>query len=122
MLESAAHRLESEQEREQEQEQEKEVEARREEQIEVEKFVDMEYSRQEETQRPWPFSFLSKDLARKDDDNPFYPLSDFKLRLQQPLNFPDTLYLSSNFFNLQWSGLRRVKNVVMVRIFCFIFS
>jgi len=40
MLESSANRLESEQEREQEQEQEKEVEARRDQQVEVEKFVD----------------------------------------------------------------------------------
>jgi hypothetical protein len=48
MLEGSANRLDTEQEREQEQEQEKEVEARRDQQIEVEKFVDREYSRQEE--------------------------------------------------------------------------
>jgi hypothetical protein len=114
MLESSANRLESEQEREQEQEQEKEVEARREEQIEVEKFVDREYSRQEEVQRPWPFSVLAKPIGTGTMDHPFYPLSEFKLRHQEPLEFPSSMYLSANYFNPEWSGLRRVKNVIMV--------
>ena len=54
----SSNRLDTEQEREQEQEQEKEVKARRDQQIEVEKFVDREYSRSEETPKPWPFSIL----------------------------------------------------------------
>ena len=119
MLENSANRLDTEQEREQEQEQEKEVEARRDKQIEVEKFVDREYSRQEETQRPWPFSILSQpippyDPNNKDNEHPFYPLKDFKLRHQEPLDFPSGLYVSTNYFNPKWSGLRRVKNVVMI--------
>jgi hypothetical protein len=115
MIEGSANRLDTEQEREQEQEQEKEVEARRDQQIEVEKFVDREYSRQEEVQRPWPFSMLSKDIASS-TEHPFYKLKDFKLRHQEPLEFMDGLYLSSNYFNPNWTGLRRVKNVIMVSI------
>ena len=57
MIEGSANRLDTEQEREQEQEQEKEVEARKDQQIEVEKFVDREFSRQEETQRPCKSSY-----------------------------------------------------------------
>lgn len=98
---------------EQEQEQEKEVEARKDQQIEVEKFVDREYSRQEETQRPWPFSVLAKPFIPS-DSHPFYYLKDFKLRHHDPLNFPEAVLLSNNYFNQTWKGLRRVKNVVMV--------
>ena len=115
----SSNRLDTEQEREQEQEQEKEVEARRDQQVEVEKFVDREYSRQEELQRPWPFSILSKPLngeSYKKEDHPFYPLHDFKLRHHEPLLFPDGVYLSSNYFNPNWTGLRRVKNVVVVSL------
>lgn len=45
LLGDSANRLDTEQEREQEQEQQKEVKARRDQQIDVEKFVDREYSR-----------------------------------------------------------------------------
>lgn len=115
MIEGSANRLDTEQEREQEQEQEKEVEQRRDQQIEVEKFVDREYSRQEEVQRPWPFSMLTKPLSGESTpDHPFYPLRDFKLRHQDSLEFPDMLYVSNNYFNPNWKGLRRVKNVVIV--------
>lgn len=115
MIEGSANRLDTEQEREQEQEQEKEVEARRDQQIEVEKFVDREYSRQEEFQRPWPFSILSKSFTNT-PDHPFYCLKDFKLRHQEPLYFPESMLISSNYFNPNWTGLRRVKNVIMVHI------
>ena len=116
MVESTSNRLDTEQEREQEQEQEKEVEARKDKQIEVEKFVEREYSRQEEAQRSWPIYLLSKQRPVKNtDDHPFYPLNEFKLRHQEPLGFPSNMMLSVNFFNPNWNGLRRVKNVVMVR-------
>jgi hypothetical protein len=129
-----ANRLDTEQEREQEQEQEKEVEARRDQQIEVEKFVDREYSRQEEVQRPWPFNLLAKHIVAEAGlkekntlsdfqkgisglEHPFYKLREFKLRHQEPLEFHESLYISSNYFNPNWMGLRRVKNVVMVSPF-----
>jgi hypothetical protein len=117
MLEGSADRLDTEQEREQEQEQEKEVEARKEQQIEVEKFVEREYSRQEESQRPWPFYLLARPMEtalKNREDFPFYPLKDFKLRHHEPLPFPDMMHLSTNYFNPAWTGLRRLKNVVMV--------
>ena len=117
MLENSANRLDTEQEREQEQEQEKEVEARRDQQIEIEKFVEREYSRQEEAQLPWPFKMLSQDISKSTSSSqqyPFYPLSAFKLKHHDPLEFPKSLMVSNNFFNLEWNGLRRVKNAVMV--------
>jgi hypothetical protein len=123
MVEGSANRLDTEQEREQEQEQEKEVEQRRDQQVEIEKFVEREYSRQEELQRPWPFRVLSKTLDvpdvndesfAKKAEHPFYPLRDFKLKHHEPLDFPAHLFASCNFFNLNWAGLRRVKNVIMV--------
>jgi thiol-disulfide isomerase/thioredoxin len=115
MVEGSANRLDTEQEREQEQEQEKEVEQRRDQQVEIEKFVEREYSRQEETQRPWPFRILSHKVKEEDsEDHPFYHLKNFQLKHHEPLSFPDHLFASCNYFNLKWTGLRRVKNVVMV--------
>eukprot|EP01038_Epipyxis_sp_PR26KG_P004458 gene4458-6304_t len=122
---SSADRLDTEQEREQEQEQEREVEARRDQQIEVEKFVDREYSRQEETQRPWSFrtlssplpsfeSYDSSQLSQQQQLYPFYPLREFKMRHHKSLSFPKQLMLSTNYFNPNWLGIRRLKNVVMI--------
>lgn len=48
------------------------------------------------------------------NDHPFYRMKDFKLRYHDSIEFHESLLLSSNFFNPNWSGLRRVKNVVMV--------
>jgi hypothetical protein len=116
-------RLDTEQEREQEQEQEKEVEQRRDQQIEIEKFVEREYSRQEESQRPWPFKVLgtrsppkaTTALTDMDHQFPFFPLSHFQLKHHNiSLSFPSSLLVSRNFFNLDWAGLRRIKNVVML--------
>ena len=114
-------RLDSEQEREQEQEQEKEVRVKRDQEIEVEKFVDREYSRTEESPNAWHISLLKEDPREVGtggklgtDDHPFYPMSSFKLRYQEPLHYPSYLSVSRNYFNPGWMGLRRVKNVVMV--------
>ncbi len=79
--------------------------------------MDREYSRQEELQKPWPFSILSQPLSSESylkEDHPFYPLNNFKLRHHEPLAFPEGLFLSSNYFNPNWTGLRRVKNVVVI--------
>lgn len=115
MIEGSANRLDTEQEREQEQEQEKEVEQRRDQQVEIEKFIEREYSRQEEKQRPWPFKMLAQKMdPLQSEDHPFYSLSNFSLKHHDPLNFPSALYASTNFYNLKWTGLRRVKNVVML--------
>jgi len=110
--ETVSQRLESEQEREQEQEQEKEIQAKNEQETEVEKFVDREYSRSNEEPKSWPFSILSR--APSDQDEVFHPMSSFCLRHQEPIQFPNFMYFSRNYFNPSWTGLRRVKNVVML--------
>jgi len=118
----AANKLETEQEREQEQEQQKEVKARRDQQVEIEKFVDREYSRNEERPTPWPLKALLKPppfpqggaATAADTDHPFYALKRFALRHQESLEMPAHLFCSRNYFNPSWSGLRRIKNVVMV--------
>ena len=104
--------LDTEQEREQEQEQQKEVKAKRDQQVEVEKFVDREYSRSKETPEPWPVSLLADAPSLK--NHPFYSLSTFKLRHQDRLSYPSFVMASSNYFNREWVGLRRLKNVVMI--------
>jgi hypothetical protein len=112
MEEAGANKFEAEQEREQEQEQQKEVQARRDQQIEIEKFVDREYSRNEEKPTPWHISALLN--APSSTDHPFYPLSSFALRHQDPVSMPSQMYCSKNYFNPKWTGLRRIKNVIMV--------
>jgi len=115
-------RLDSEQEREQEQEQEKEIRSKREQEIEIEKFVDREYTRSDEAQRSWHISNLMEPPKPHEDGeaygsgggHPFFPLREFKLRYGEPLKYPDFLGASRNYFNPTWTGLRRVKNVVMV--------
>jgi len=109
MLDEGGKTLDQEQEREQQQEQQREVKARRDQEIEVEKFVDQAYRRDNETQQSWHIS----DLAKPDSEQ-FYPMSKFKLQHRRALAFPDRMSLSSNFFNPTWSGLRRIKNCIMV--------
>ena len=109
LLDGREINLDTEQEREQEQEQEKEVQARKEVQVEVEKFVDREYSRSKETADRWQVHEL-----RSDSCSAFYPMSEFKLRHQKSINFPQYTRLSSNYYNRKWDGLRRLKNVVMI--------
>jgi hypothetical protein len=116
MLEGVVNRLDSEQEREQEKEQEKEGKRKKEIILESEIFVVREYSRMEEVPKLWSFDALNSRSIDDANDHPFYPLKNFKLRHQEPLQFPDSLYLSSNFFNPNWVGLRRLKNVVMVSL------
>lgn len=108
-------RLDSEQEREQEQEQEKEVRSKREQEIEIEKFVDREYTRSDETQKAWHVSALLDSPAPHEHagGHPFFPLKEFKLRYGEPLQYPEFMACSRNYFNPNWTGLRRVKNVVM---------
>eukprot|EP01087_Luapelamoeba_hula_P004848 TRINITY_DN1482_c0_g1_i1.p1 TRINITY_DN1482_c0_g1~~TRINITY_DN1482_c0_g1_i1.p1 ORF type:complete len:4317 (-),score=602.49 TRINITY_DN1482_c0_g1_i1:51-13001(-) len=95
---------EQEQEREQQQEQEQEQE------IEIEKYVDLAYSRDHEAPIPWPFSTLRNRGAVPQ----FYPANQFHLYKRPPLAFEDYLLVSNNYFNKEWSGARRIKNVVMV--------
>ena len=43
-----------------------------------------------------------------------YPLREFHLKEQAALAFPHYLGVSNNFYNPNWRGLRRLKNVVVV--------
>ena len=121
MLDGREINLDTEQEREQEQEQQKEVQAKKDQQIEIEKFVDREYSRTKEAPQHWPVSILGDPKATTKaqshgahDLHPFYEMSQFKLRHQNSMTFPDYIMASSNYFNRSWNGLRRLKNVVMI--------
>lgn len=109
---------------EQEQEKEQQQEQEQEQEIEIEKYVDLAYSREQEEQTPWEFSSLVAPVsvtmslhggAQQPTGHPdqFYAASEFKLIKREPLNFPPQLLVSSNYFDLRWSGARRIKNVIM---------
>ncbi|CAE8615816.1 unnamed protein product [Polarella glacialis] len=106
--------LETEQQREQEQERQQEVEeeGQREQEIQIEKFVDLMHCRDHEEPVPWDVD----SLAASEDSTPkqFYQAQDFRLWKRQPLkSLPQEALLSRNWFDPQWSGFRRVKNVYM---------
>ena len=101
------------------------VQAKKDQQIEVEKFVDREYSRTKEAPDHWPVSILGDSKAatagvglamQADEDtlHPFYNMSTFRLRHQSSMIFPDYVMASTNYFNRAWTGLRRLKNVIMI--------
>ena len=101
----------------QQQEQQRETEQEREQEaeIEIEKFVDLAYSRDHEAPVPWPFASLAQPATGDALPQPFvYHLSAFRLYKRQALPFPAYLYLTTNLFNPQWTGARRVKNTVIV--------
>lgn len=108
---------------EQEQEKEQQQEQEQEQEIEIEKYVDLAYSREHEAQTPWKFSSLASPLVEILRDGglltssghpeQFYSASEFKLIKRDPLEFPHHMLVSSNYFDLRWSGARRIKNVIM---------
>jgi len=109
MLDESMRTLEAEmvqqEEQEKEQQQQQEVEA----EIEQEKFLDKAYSREEEAPKPWRFASLAERGAP-----PFFPASEFHLFHRDPVQFPPYVMFSRNYFDTQWSGDRRIKNVVVV--------
>ena len=52
-----------------------------------------------------------KDCAQVEQ---FYPASRFCLYRTRSIDFPSYTMISNNYFNKDWAGNRRVKNVVMV--------
>ncbi|CAK9023297.1 unnamed protein product [Durusdinium trenchii] len=107
--------LETEQQREQEQERQQEVEEenQREQEIQIEKFVDLMHCRDHEEPVPWDADTLA---VPEEETLPtqFYEARDFCLWKRQPLkSLPEECLLSRNWFDPQWSGFRRVKNVYM---------
>ena len=108
---------------EQEQEKEQQQEQEQEQEIEIEKYVDLAYSREHEEQTPWQFASLATPVSAVErrpsqfesvgHPDQFYPASSFKLVKRDPLQFPHHMLVSSNYFDLRWSGARRIKNVIM---------
>lgn len=71
-----------------------------------------------ERPKPWPVSMLGmdapKDLYSNPEGHPFFPLKNFSLLTHRPLPFPSPLLLSRNYYNPAWTGLRRLKNVIIL--------
>jgi ankyrin repeat protein/thiol-disulfide isomerase/thioredoxin len=107
-------------EQEQQQEQEQEQENEKEQEIEIEKVADLAYSTEHEEIKAWKFRDILELSPERGLDGrlsfskPFFPLLSFKLWGRDPLHFPGFLGASSNFYNLEWSGERRIKNVCML--------
>lgn len=99
---------------EEEREQEIEQEQEKEQEIEIEKYVDLAYRRDNEAPIPWPFAMVIQDREYSLKSNTFYQAGNFRLWNRRALHFPDDLMVSTNYFNLRWSGERQIKNVVVV--------
>ena len=94
--------MEEEREKEQEQEQERE--------IEIEKYVDLAYRRDGERPTPWALERLrSRGTAHH-----IYAASHFRLHKRRPLTFPPYIGMSDNYFDRDWVGERRLKNVCVI--------
>ena len=119
---SASLDIEQQLEQETEQEQEQELEQH----TEIEKFVELDYSREDEAPTPWRFADL-RHLSGP-EGNFFYNASQFKLHRGTSLLMPsramgvgghksigvEDLRMSTNYFNRRWSGDRRLRNLAMV--------
>ena len=90
------------------------------EELEEEEFIKMKYNRDDEEPVPWPLVDLSYGPAK--GNLGFYPLSQFAVyknivRTNTTLKFPGFLWVSRNYFHLQWTLKklhRRLKNVIVV--------
>ena len=110
---------ENEEEQENEQEQEQEKEEEREEEIIEEAPDGLKYVRDDEKQPSWSYESLCKSPSSMAQG--FYPLKTFKIhkgvgKTTAPLDFPEYLYLSKNYFREGWAlnGHRRLKNLTVV--------
>lgn len=88
--------------------------------IEEEEFVKLKYMRDDEEPVPWEVNHLAKPPM--DGSLGFYELSKFAvykniIRPNLVLKFPDYLWVSRNYFHLQWClrrQCRRLKNVIII--------
>ena len=85
----------------------------------MERYQDIAYQRDGEEPLRWAFGILgafkgAKGLPAPLANGTFYPASQFRLPSRSPLSFPESLCVSRNHFNLDWTGDRRLKNAVMV--------
>jgi hypothetical protein len=75
-------------------------------------------SRNLERPKPWPVCMLDKDpptsLMDNSEGHPFFPLKCFSLLMHPTLKFPSPLLLSRNYYNPTWTGLRRLKNIIVL--------
>ena len=65
-------------------------------QVEIEKYVDQAYSRDNEAPTPWQWHTISKSDAYSLPQ--FYRCKDFKLFPRTPIDFPEYLLVSNNYF------------------------
>ena len=97
-------------------EHQKEQQKELEQQTEMEKYVDVAYTRDGEAPTPWRFEELKQPNGPQD----FFPASQFKLHRRKPLRLAtrtggeQDLHVSSNYFNPHLSGERRLRNVIMM--------
>ena len=61
-----------------------------------------------------PHQTNDQQSDRAGEEEWHYRLRDFRLKQQASLSFPEYLGISNNFYNRNWRGLRRLKNVVVV--------
>lgn len=106
-----------------EQEQEKAQEQEQEQTIEMERYVDVAYQRDNEEPKRWAFCTLAEraegGVGGRAAPTPFaegtfYPAAEFRLHGRAPLPFAPCLAISRNHFNPAWAGERRLKNAVCV--------
>ena len=91
-----------------------------------EKVEEKNFSREGESVSQWKLNALYDpfipEKGGESGSNPFYPLRTFSVfsgilqKQVDPLNFPNCMLLSSNYFRSQWrlSSVKRLKNVIVV--------
>ena len=82
----------------QEKAQEKEQQREQVMEIEREEFVDRMYSRDHEEPVRWPFDSLRQSAPPSN----FYPANQCALYLRRPVQFPDYMYISDNYFDRKY--------------------
>ena len=91
-----------------------------------EKVEEKNFSREGESVSQWKLdALLDSHIPEKGGEsgtNPFYPLRTFSVysgilqKQVDPLNFPNCMLLSSNYFRSQWrlSAVKRLKNIIVL--------
>eukprot|EP01126_Amoeba_proteus_P003664 TRINITY_DN11217_c0_g1_i1.p1 TRINITY_DN11217_c0_g1~~TRINITY_DN11217_c0_g1_i1.p1 ORF type:complete len:676 (+),score=139.50 TRINITY_DN11217_c0_g1_i1:721-2748(+) len=95
-------------------ENEQEAQEEAEEEAEEEEQKMMIFTRDDEQPIPWNTSLLA---SKPTGSEPFYPLSLFQVKKEQPrVRFPEGIFFSDNFFRPRWigNGDRRLKNIALV--------
>lgn len=97
------------------QEKEMQIDVTQEQEIEIEKYVDAAYARDNERPEQWPLETLAKQSTEGEVPwAQFYPVSQLALPGRAGLNMPSYILVSKNYFNPKWSGDRRLPNICVV--------